>query len=258
VHPLIKAATQPPAVVAIGLGIVGVVFGWTLLGSIAVIIGGVLATLRANSVEAMILHALNGMSVVLDDSVRNRLAQLGPSLKAARNTTGAEQLGMQAYEQLTALCNSFLTYRKVLSRRFNTGELTHGRYLKAGEQVFLAAMDDLDNTTTQLQGLATVDIDQIRAQLRILERKEAPTDNETRERDTLRERMQVRTTAEDNVRGLLASNEQALTQLSAAHASLATIRTERGLAELEANSAMQQLEELSKRAGRYAIDAPPE
>ncbi|NKC13158.1 MAG: hypothetical protein GKR94_13445 [Gammaproteobacteria bacterium] len=254
--PIVKGVTHPPAATALALGVLGLVSGWLIAGSVVLLVGAGLALRRASSAEVMMLDALSGLSVAVDDAARQRLTALVPGLRAARSVSGAERLGMQAYAQLTALCRGFISYRKVLSRRFSPVELTHGRYLKAGEQVFLAALDDLDRTAARLQGLAAVDVDQVRAQLRMLERLEKPSENEARERDTLRERLRLRGEEEDGVRGLLASNEQALTQLSAAHSSLARLRTERGVAQLEADSAMRQLEELSKRAQRYSIDAP--
>jgi hypothetical protein len=251
--PVIRAIARPPAVIAVVLGVVLLGAGWTITGLLACAAAGGVAFGASRGPKALLDEALRGVSVVLEPQLRASIDALVPTLKSARMTSGAEQLGMQAHDQLRSLARNFISYRNVLRQRFAPGELTHGRYLNAGEQVFLAALDDLQRVAVQLQGLGGIDIDQIRAQLRIAERQDSPSAAEARERDTLRERLALRDDEMEAVRGLLASNEEALTQLSAAHAALARVRTTHGLARSESDSAMAELEVLSERAKVYEI-----
>lgn len=250
----LRAALRPAPLIAFGVAAVAMSAGLWLTGAAALLLGLGLAARAARGIDARLRAALAGSSVVLDPALRQRLAALPAELRSARRITGAEQLGMQAFQQLQDLTAAFLAYRHLLGARFSRGELTHGRYLRAGEQVFLAALDDLLRAVAALRGLATLDPDQLRAQLRILERRDDLSASETRELEALRERAALREAEVEALRGLLAANEQALTQLAAAHAALRAVRTERGMAELESHHAMLELEELSQRVQRYDIN----
>lgn len=253
--PLLKALLRPGPGITVGVGVAAAFIGWPILGGLVVLSGVGVAYATSRGPQAQLTQALNEMGIVLDESTRMQLTALVPALKSAQTQSGSEQIGMQAYEQVQSITRNFLSYRSILRQRFDPTELTHSRYLAAGEQVFLAALDDLQRVSAQLQGLATVDVDQMRAQLRILERLENPRPSEERERDTLRERMALREEETETLKGLLANNEQALTQLSAAHAALARVQTTQGLAKLESTAAMKELEILSERAERYQVES---
>lgn len=252
-NPLLKALVRPPAVIVAGIGLLATVTGWWLLGLPMVLVGVGLAAWRARGGAARLEQALSGLSVAIDEQARARLDMLGDRLRRARATPGAEQLGMQAAEQFDSLCAGFLALRGLLAERFAPGEITHARYLRAGEQVFLAALDDLGRTAAQLESLASVDIERLRAQTRMLERRKEPSAAEVRELETMRERMSLREEETEGVRALLASNEESLTRLSSAQAALARIKTQRGMAKLESDDAMSELEALSARAEIYSI-----
>ena len=55
-----------------------------------------------------------------------------------------------------------------------------------GEQVFLSALDDLNQAGTQLEALATMDMERMRAQLRQLERNDKRDEVADRELTSLR------------------------------------------------------------------------
>ncbi len=55
------------------------------------------------------------------------------------------------------------------------------------------------------------------------------------------------------VAGLLAQNEAALTVLDRTAAAIAQAKTGEGWASLDAKTAIEELEALAKRAGRYAV-----
>ncbi len=253
---VIKHMFRMPVLPLAVVGLIGIGVGWFLTGGVAVLAAAGWAVRRANSVENQLSEALAGTSVVLDENLLNQLRELRPSLSRARMLSGAEQVGMQAFEQLCNLVTAFLAYRKVLRQKFDPTEMTHGRYLKAGEQVFLSALDDLNQAGTQLEALATMDMERMRAQLRQLERNDARDEVADRELASLRLRFDEHEQQMRDVRGKLASNEDALTQLSAATGTLSRIKTQQGLAQLEADTAMQQLEEMSARAKIYAMEKP--
>ena len=241
--------------IAVGAGVVLFVLGWGVLGLIAVLVGAIWAWRRAGSTASLLEDALAGTSVVLDAQLMSDLRALAPLLSKARMQSGTEQVALQAHEQLAQLVKAFHAFKSVLRQRFAPSEMTHGRYLKAGEQVFLSALDDLNRAGTQLQALATMDLERMRAQKRQLERNKERDETSERELAAVNARYESHEAQMNEVRGWLTSNEEALTQLSAATGTLAQIRTSQGLAQIESNQAMIQLEELSARAKIYSIDS---
>ena len=241
--------------IAVGAGVVLFVLGWGMLGLLALLVGLIWAWRRAGSTASLLVEALSGTSVVLDQRLMNDLHALAPLLSKARMQSGSEQIALQAHEQLAQLVKAFDAFKAVLRQRFDPSEMTHGRYLKAGEQVFLSALDDLNRAGTQLQALATMDVERMRAQKRQLERIKERDEASDRELAAVNARYEAHDAQLNEVRSWLISNEEALTQLSAATGTLAKIRTSQGLAQIESNQAMMQLEELSARAKIYSIDS---
>ena len=243
-----------PAGIAAAAGVALMAVGFGIIGGIVLIGGGLWAWRGAGSTSSLLEDALAGTSVVLDERLMADLRELAPTLSKARMQSGAEQIALQAHEQLAQLVKAFHAFKSVLRQRFDPSEMTHGRYLKAGEQVFLSALDDLNRAGTQLQALATMDIERMRAQKRQLERNQDRDEASERELAAINARYESHEGQMNEVRGWLTSNEEALTQLSAATGTLAQIRTSQGLAQIESNQAMVQLEELSARAKIYSMD----
>lgn len=252
--PVLKQMISMPAVVPAVVGVGLVATGWWVLGAVVLGAGALWAYSRAGSIENLLEEALRGTGVSLDAQLSEQLRELAPSLRKARLLAGVEQVAGRAYEQLENLVKGYLAYREVLRKRFNTGEMTHGRYLKAGEQVFLSALDDLNSSGTQLEAIASMDFESMRSQRRRLQRKEVLDEPDERQLSALEGRFAEYEQQMGLVRGWLASNEEALTQISAATGTLARTRTQQGLAQLESETAMLQLEELSARAKVYAVD----
>jgi hypothetical protein len=240
---------------AVGVGVVLFVLGGEVVGLIALLAGGIWAWRRAGSTASLLQDALSGTNVVLDERLMSDLRELAPLLSNARMQSGAEQIALQAHEQLAQLVKAFAAFKSVLRQRFDPSEMTHGRYLNAGEQVFLSALDDLNRAGTLLQAMATMDLERMRAQRRQLERNKERDDPSERELAAVNARYESHEAQMNEVRGWLTANEEALTQLSAATGTLAQIRTSQGLAQIESNQAMMQLEELSARAKIYSIDS---
>jgi hypothetical protein len=251
---VIKHMLRMPVLPLTIVGLVALGLGGFISGGFLLVGAAGWAAKRANSTTSLLGEALAGTSVVLDAQLIAQLSALGPTLSRARMMSGAEQVGLQAFEQFRNLVTAFLSYRKILRHKFDSGEMTHGRYLKAGEQVFLSALDDLNQAGTQLEALATMDIERMRAQRRQLERITEPDDASSRELESLQQRFAEHDSQMQDVRGKLASNEDALTQLAAASGALSRIKTQQGMAQLESDTAMQQLEEMSARAKIYAVD----
>ena len=140
---------------------------------------------------------------------------------------------------------------EVLRHRLDEGEVTYGRYLGTAEQVYLAALDNLNEVVVTLTSLAG--IDEAHLQRRETEiAKDGVTDKEAVELATIRQRQALLREQRTKVEDLLAENERALAVLDNTSAALAGTRTRDGHAKLSADEAIRELEALAGRTGRYA------
>ena len=164
-----------------------------------------------------------------------------------------ETLGCpQGAEQLTLLRQKLDGLVGVLKHRLHAGELTYGRYLGAGEQVYLAAIDNLREAAVALTSANAIDPHYIGKRLKALAsgRNEEPVQSD--EVAALEGRKALLEQQTQKVADLIAENEVAITALARTAAVLADTKTGRGEASMDARSAMAELEELANRAGRYA------
>ncbi|MFV2063440.1 MAG: hypothetical protein ACC726_07985 [Chloroflexota bacterium] len=136
----------------------------------------------------------------------------------------------------------------MLDRRLDAGELTYSRYLSTAQQVYLAVISNLREVSVAMGSISTIDADYIDARLTEL-KGEAGASTEA-EVSSLQDRRSLATTQESKVAYLLAQNESAMTLLDRTSTALADAPI--GLTPQDAEAAMEALEELADRAGRYA------
>jgi len=136
----------------------------------------------------------------------------------------------------------------MLDRRLDPGELTHSRYLTTAQQVYLAVVSNLREVSVAMDSVSTIDPDYIDA--RLVELRSEHGDSTAAEVSSLQDRRSLATTQEAKVTYLLAQNESAMTLLDRTSTALADAPI--GLTPQDAEAAMEALEELADRAGRYA------
>jgi hypothetical protein len=132
----------------------------------------------------------------------------------------------------------------------DAGELTYGRYLGSAQKVYEAAIRNLGEVAVSLRSVSTIDIDYIDRRLAQLREDLDSGEPGLRETDTLQERMTLHRTQHDRVAALLAQNEAAMTVIDRTAAALADVPLGRQQS-AEAEEAMERLEELAERTGRY-------
>lgn len=249
-----KELLRAPPVVGVVTGVALAAFGAWFTGGVVVLASVLWARRRAGTIKYRLMASLQGTAAAVDPALAAQLDELPELLGNARLLSGVEQLAGQAYEQIGNLVDSYLAYRKVLGQKFSTGEMTYGRYLGAGQQVYLGGLDNLNRIGTHLQALAAMDFESMRNRKRRLERQETLDEAGERELSALNDRFAEYEAQNAQIRQWLAATEEALTQIAAATSTLATVRTQQGLAELERETAMMQLEELSSRVSIYSLD----
>lgn len=248
---LAALVTYPPSWLALAVcgGALWLFFAWFSPGLVmsAAAIGVALVLLLAWPVFALrdrdFLDRLVRPPGEESDAAAERMRKLETEL----HRLGAEQ----GLEQLRLLRQKLGKLTEVLRHRLDEGEVTYGRYLATAEQVYLAALDNLQEVVIALTSLSGMDAAYLDKRVVEIER-DGVTDKERAELETIYQRRALMLQQRDKVENLLGENERALTVLDNTSAALAGTRTRSGQATVSADEAIRELEALAGRAGRYA------
>ena len=140
----------------------------------------------------------------------------------------------------------------VLMRRLDAGELTYSRYLDTAEQVYLSAIDNLQDIAISLRSVSTIDRQTLDGRLADLRGGATQGAASQKEIETLEQRRLMLDRQVGKVTDLLVQNETAMTALDHAATALADARMGKGHASIELEHALQDLDQLARRATRYA------
>lgn len=156
----------------------------------------------------------------------------------------------QAVAQLRGLREKLQSVTAVVEARLNAGELAFARYLGTAEQVYLAAVDNLQQVAISMTSVGSININQIDQRLPKVDVNRSAG---AQEQASLLERRALAVSQNDKIAQLLAQNETAMTSLANMAAALADVRTTKGYADLDPDTAMAELELLAKRAKKFDV-----
>ena len=159
----------------------------------------------------------------------------------------------QGSAQLKLLREKFDNLSEIMKRRLNAGEITYARYLGMAEQVYLSAIDNLNEVAVALRSISTIDPDYIEVRLHELYAGGQPSEDQEQEFTALQHRSSLFDQQKERVARLVAQNESAMTVLDKTATALAQTRTAKGQATMDAEAAIAELERLAGRAGDYAV-----
>lgn len=179
-----------------------------------------------------------------------RVDEIDPAEISALTTELKGLPDTQPAEQLTALQQKRQSLINILERRLDAGELTYSRYLATSQQVFNSALHNLHEVAVAYESISTIDEGYIDRRLAELAGDDSDDSAVERERSTLEQRRELRTTQRRRIAQLLAQNESALTALNRTATALADVPI--GKRPEDAEAAMAALEELAERAAKYA------
>ena len=149
--------------------------------------------------------------------------------------------------QIELLNNKFAAFQDVLNIKMNKGELTYIRYLTMAEQVYLSAIDNLNDAVSSLKSIAGIDMPLLEKQLSQLGDSEFDQDKAK----ALNNRKELYQSAHTHVDKLFLENEHAMTEIDRASNQLAKISTQSGHAVLDIEDAMTELRTMAQRAEKY-------
>ena len=234
-------------VVATGLVVAVVEPSGTML-----VVLGALVLLAALAWPIVLLTT--GRLAQLQYPVTPRVSEIDPALLAALAKELGELDDPPPGEQLAALQQKRATLMKVLERRLDAGEITYARYMETADGVYRAALDNLHEVAVAHDSISSIDETYVARRLAELDAETAdgaePDPSSVRERETLAQRLELRTVQRHKISRLMAQNEAALTALDRTTTALADVPI--GRHPEDADAAMAALEELAARTGMYA------
>jgi hypothetical protein len=176
------------------------------------------------------------------DGDRTRLAELAKDLEGLADPRPGRQL-KAIQDKRSGLVD-------VLGKRLDAGEMTFARYLDSVEQVCSTVVGNLGEVALSIRSITALDESYVDSRLAEMDKESDASAAAIREKATLEDRRGLREAQERKVADLLAQNEAAMTAIDRTTTALADAPI--GRPAEDAEEAMAALEELAKRASKYA------
>ena len=242
---LSTSVQQPISIYPSALGILGgmylLTFGFSVI-ALGLCLGGLVMGAGGWLFEYLVRGPKHALNIVnrfresLEKKRRESISRIQDALSSLQHKDGLHQL-----EQLNKKFNNF---EQVLAKKLNSGELTYCRYLAMGEQVYLNALDNLEQLGFCLQSVSAINMERVNDKLSRL-------GEASPEREPLLARAQLWHEQQQKARMMLSENENAMTQLDRVTARLAEIRIKEGRAQMDMENAIAELELLISKASQY-------
>jgi hypothetical protein len=203
---------------------------------------------RGDALSSRYLQELAGQ---LREQERQALEELRRELEQTRTVSGAEDYAGQAVEQLDQLRAKVDNLSRLLTEKFQQGELSYGRFLGAAEQVQMGGFDNLRRIVSLLKSVGGIDLDYLEKRLRQIDKLAGLAEADRKEREALIRRRQLRISQLEQVNELLAANEEAMTAIQETAAAVAAMSTNSPLAKGDLETAIAQLQQVAALAKHY-------
>jgi hypothetical protein len=141
--------------------------------------------------------------------------------------------------QIDELESKFNNFRRILQKRFNEGELTYVRYLGIVEQTYFAVLDNLSDILILLEGVSTINKKDLEGQ---------------GDKKTAREQLEIYAQELGKIEIILEANQKAFTEITRVTSAVAEVRTTKGKASMDMETAMLELQNLASRARNYSVE----
>ena len=207
------------------------------IGGIALAFGGWLFEYLGRHQQYSLAY-LKRLHKQMQQEREQKLAQIKSELESIKAPA--------AINQLQLFMSKFDNFKDILERKFSPQELTYGRYLGIAEQVFLAGLDNLDSYYLAIKSVSAVDIDNLQQKIR-----HADEHHQSVEIDALKKRLVIYQQQLKKVEELKQQNEIALTELDHVTTKLANVQTQKGMADIDMDLAMEELSRMAHRAEKY-------
>jgi len=182
---------------------------------------------------------------LIDEDTERRRNELQKSLDAYGNRHAGEQL-----EQFQTKIKVFI---EILDLKFpDKNQLTYNRYYTIAQEVFLSGIDNLNEVLLIHKTLDAIDIDYIERSLQRIEKREADEATKREKNSLLLSRQQYHDQQQD-IKNLMAQNEEALGKLDEAIVQVQDIkRTANNEAQLDMEASMEQLHQIALQSYKFS------
>jgi hypothetical protein len=250
-----------PVALGAAVGFTGWLFGVPAFYAASLL--GILAGPAHAVLQIFFFHKKNGKRYL--DSLKKRQEEYEESLKEVLRTglkdclglPGGNELARHGMEQFSRVQDKMGGIREMLDLKLDPREMTYHRFLGVTEQACLGVLDNLKGVVAHVKSAASINPAYIQTRLAALKKREQQegslSGEEQKERAALAERAALRESQIKTARGLLAQNEEALTEMERVSAAIAAWNSDGRFADVDFESALARLQELAHGAGEYNI-----
>jgi hypothetical protein len=219
--------------------------GIPIIGGALLLGGGTWAWKRFFKGDKFFDYYRDHLRQLLDEDTERRRHELQRSLEAYGNKHACEQL-----EQFQIKIKVFI---EILDMKFpDKNQLTYNRYYTIAQEVFLSGIDNLNEVLLIHKTLDAIDMDYIERSLQRLERREQD-DVTKREQNSLLQSKQQYLDQQQDIKNLMAQNEEALGKLDEAIVQVQDIkRSANNEGQLDMEASMEQLHRMAQQSYKFS------
>jgi len=220
--------------------LLGTGVGVPIIGGAILLGGGTWAWKRFINGDKFFEQYRNHLRQLLDEDTERRRYELQQSLDAYGNK--------HACEQLEQFRNKIKVFIEILNVKFpDKNQLTYNRYYTIAQEVFLSGMDNLKEVLLIHKTLDAIDMDYIERSLLRLEKRGNDT-TAKRELNSLLQSKQQYLDQQQDIKDLMAQNEEALSKLDEAIVQVQEIkRSEINEGQLDMEASIEQLHRMAQQ-----------
>lgn len=225
--------------------LLGTGIGIPIIGGALLLGGGTWAWKRFFKGDKFFDQYRDHLRQLLDEDTERRRHELQQSLEAYGNNHASEQL-----EQFQTKIKVFI---EILDMKFpDKSQLTYNRYYTISQEVFLSGIDNLNEVLLIHKTLDAINIDYIDRSLQGLEGREQEAVTK-RERSSLLQSRQQYQDQQQDIKNLMAQNEEALCKLDEAIVQVQDIkRSSNNEGQLDMEASMEQLHRMAQQSYKFS------
>jgi hypothetical protein len=225
--------------------LLGTGIGVPIIGGALLLGGGTWAWKRFFKGDTFVDNYRDHLRKQIDEDTERRRNDLQQSLDAYGNKHAGEQL-----EQFQ---NKIKVFIEILDMKFpDKNQLTYNRYYTIAQEVFLSGIDNLNEVLLIHKTLDAIDIDYIERSLQRLDRREQDA-TAKKERSSLLLSKQQYLDQQQDIKNLMAQNEDALSKLDEAIVQVQDIkRSANNESQLDMEASIEQLHRMAQQSYKFS------
>ena len=225
--------------------LLGTGIGIPIIGGALLLGGGTWAWKRFFKGDKFFDQYRDHLRQLIDEDTERRRHELQQSLEAYGNNHASEQL-----EQFQTKIKVFI---EILDMKFpDKNQLTYNRYYTISQEVFLSGIDNLNEVLLIHKTLDAINIDYIDRSLQRLEGREQEAVTKRERSSLLQSRQQYQDQLQD-IKNLMAQNEEALGKLDEAIVQVQDIkRSANNEGQLDMEASMEQLHRMAQQSYKFS------